>query len=104
MICSIMYIHSIIYRLARRIPRRQYHVIGPHHVWHCDGCHQLVKYHFVIHGGLDGYSRTAVFLSCSTNNRAVTMLGAFLQAVDEYEYRFVFEQILAEKILGWPNG
>lgn len=38
----------------------------------------------VIHGGVDGYSRIPVFLRCSTNNRATTVLEVFLQAVQKY--------------------
>jgi hypothetical protein len=38
----------------------------------------------VIHGGIDGFSRIPVFLHCSTNNRASTVLQCFLQAVERY--------------------
>ncbi len=35
----------------------------------------------VVHGGIDGYSRTVVFLSCSDNNRASTLFSTFVTAV-----------------------
>lgn len=38
----------------------------------------------VIHGGIDGFTRIPVFLKCSTNNRAETVLDAFLKATQEY--------------------
>lgn len=38
----------------------------------------------VIHGGIDGYSRVPVFLSCSNNNRANTVLQLFTKAIDCY--------------------
>ena len=38
----------------------------------------------VIHGGIDGYSRTVVFLRCSDNNRASTVLSAFTDAVQNH--------------------
>lgn len=38
----------------------------------------------VVHGGIDGFSRLAVFLRCSDNNRAGTVANLFLQATDEY--------------------
>ena len=38
----------------------------------------------VIHGGIDGYTRIPVFLKCSTNNRAETVLDGFLGATNEY--------------------
>ncbi len=36
-----------------------------------------------MHGGIDGLSRTIVFLRCSTDNRAPTM-SAFYDAVKQY--------------------
>lgn len=38
----------------------------------------------VIHGGIDGYSRTIVFLKCSDNNRASTVLSVFTRAVQKH--------------------
>ena len=46
--------------------------------------HKLIRWRFVTQGGIDGYSRTLVFLSCSDNNRAITNLAAFVQAVHCY--------------------
>ena len=63
------------------IQRRSYHVKGPNHVWHMDGNHKLVRWKFVIHGAVDGYSRLVTFLYCSTNNRASTVLDSFVTAV-----------------------
>jgi len=38
----------------------------------------------VIHGCVDGYSRIPVYLHCSNNNRADTVLSLFKKAVEEY--------------------
>ena len=38
----------------------------------------------MIHGGIDGYSRIPVYLRCSTNNRASTVLSCFREAVQQY--------------------
>lgn len=38
----------------------------------------------VIHGGIDGYTRIPVYLHCSTNNKADTVLALFQDAVREY--------------------
>ena len=38
----------------------------------------------MVHGGIDGYSRTVVFLQCSSNNRATTVLNVFNVAVGIY--------------------
>jgi hypothetical protein len=43
-----------------------------------------LRWRFVIHGGIDGFSRLPVFLKISNNNRAETVLRAFIKAVEEY--------------------
>ena len=39
------------------------------------------RWRFLIHGGIDGFSRKIVYLECHTNNYANTVLNAFLSAV-----------------------
>ena len=39
------------------------------------------RWRFVIHGGIDGYSRMVVFLKCSNNNKAATVFESFLRSV-----------------------
>ena len=41
-----------------------------------------------MHGGIDGYSRMVVYLTCSDNNRADTVLEAFNEAT---------------RVCGWPS-
>ena len=69
-------------RRSITIRRRIYHVEGPNAVWHVDGHHKLIRWRMVTHGSIDGYSRTVVFLKCSNNNRASTVLAAFTAAVE----------------------
>ena len=38
----------------------------------------------VVHGGVDGYSRVIVYLKCSNDNRAETVLQLFSEAVSTY--------------------
>ena len=38
----------------------------------------------MVHGGVDGYSRTIVYLRAADNNRATTVLSAFQSAVAAY--------------------
>ncbi|PIK37126.1 hypothetical protein BSL78_26040 [Apostichopus japonicus] len=71
-------------RKATTLHRRQYHVEGPNSVWHIDGNHKLIRWRFVIHGGIDGYSRIPVFLRCASNNRAETMLSSFQRGVLDF--------------------
>lgn len=71
-------------RRSVALRRRVYHVNGPNCLWHIDGHHKLIRWRLVVHGGIDGYSRTVVFLKCSDNNRAYTMLSGFTSGVDMY--------------------
>ncbi len=45
----------------------------------------MIHWGLVIHGGIDGFSRTVVFLKCSDNNRAATVLVAFNKGVELYD-------------------
>ena len=67
-------------RRHQPIERRSYNVPGPNSLWHVDGHHSLIRWGFVVHGGMDGYSRLIVYLYCSTNNRSDTVLELFQNA------------------------
>ena len=49
-----------------------------------DGNHKLIRWRMVIHGCIDGFSRTVVFLKCSNNNRAATVHKCFLEAIERF--------------------
>ena len=68
-------------RCRRVLHRRKYKVAGPNSLWHIDGMHKLIRWRIVIHGGIDGYSRIPVYLHASDNNRAQSVLQAFMGAV-----------------------
>ena len=65
-------------------PRYQYDVPGPNALWHIDGLHRLIRWGFVVHGGIDGFSRLVVFLKCATNNRAETVISSFIESTRKY--------------------
>ena len=49
-----------------------------------DGNYKLIRWRLVTHGAIDDYSRLVVFLHCSDNNRASTVLQRFVGAVQAY--------------------
>lgn len=61
-----------------------YNVKGPNCLWHIDTNHKLVRWHFVICGGVDGFSRLITFLSCTNNNKASTVYECFQKGTQEY--------------------
>ena len=68
------------------VHRRVYCVPHPNYIWHIDGTHKMIpiRWRLVIHGGIDGFSRTVVYLKCSSDNCAATVMGSFHQAVQTY--------------------
>ena len=75
---------NVAIRRSITIRRRIYCVNGPNSLWHIDGHHKLIKWRFVVHGGIDGFSRTIVYLRCSTNNLASTVMSSFTDAISKY--------------------
>ena len=71
-------------RWQQTISRRTYCVARSNALWHIDGHHSLVRWRFVVHGGIDGYSRVIIYLACSTNNKARTVYQLFQEATEEF--------------------
>ena len=71
-------------RRSHTIKRRTYMVAAPNAVWHVDGNHKLIRWRFVIHAGVDGFSRTVVFIKCANNNKSATVLEAFRMGVSQF--------------------
>ena len=65
---------------ARHVLHR--HVEIPNAPWHLDGYHKLIRWRFVIHGAMDGYSRLIMFLRVAGNNHACTVLST--GAIDQF--------------------
>ena len=70
-------------RWGALVSRRKYFVPWPNSLWHIDGHHSLIRWKFVIHGCCDGKSRKIMFLRCSTNNLAETVLNLFNSAIND---------------------
>lgn len=95
-------INTALRAITGPLVRRVYNVPGPNSLWHVgkcvdllvdssaceiffsDGHHKLVRWRFVSHGCIDGYSRVVMYLHCSTNNRASTVYELFLKAIQKY--------------------
>ena len=64
------------------IPRSVYSVRESNSLWHMNGNLKLREYEFVLHAAIDGYSRRIIYLEANVNNRASTVLNAFLRGVE----------------------
>lgn len=71
-------------RWQQVVSRRSYSVPGPNSIWHIDGHHSLIRWRFVVHGAIDGFSRMVIYLSCSTNNRSSTVMQLFGESITEF--------------------
>ena len=69
---------------CRAVLCHQTYLVSSKALWHIKGYDKLVRWRMVIHGGIDGYSRLIMFLRVASNNRAHTVLRAFLQAVNKF--------------------
>ena len=76
--------NGIATRKKGRLHRRVYSVKAPNHLWHIDTNHKLIRWKFVIAGGIDGFSRLVTFLECTNNNRATTLLDCFLKGIHAF--------------------
>ena len=47
-------------RKRGHLRRRTCNVQGPNHFWHIDTNHKFVRWHLVVMGGIDGFSRLPI--------------------------------------------
>ena len=71
-------------RRRTHLRHRVYDNPGPNYVWHIDGNHKLVRWGFLIHVAVDGFSRLATFAEASNNNLSTTVFGHFQTAVARF--------------------
>lgn len=62
--------NQVVYRRKCSVPR-------PNALSHIDGHHKLIHWRLVVHACIDGYSRLIVYLYCTKNNFASTLLDLF---------------------------
>ena len=91
---------------------RKYSVSSSNALWHLDGYHKLIRWRYVIHGAIDGYSRLITFISItgrSTHNQRIehlyggislpvcaSELGNVIGSVHIYIYVCVQKKIVIE--------
>ena len=73
-----------IVRWQQTISRRTYSVPGPNSLWHIDSHHSLIRWRFIVHGCVDGFSRMIPYLACASDNMAETVLKLFRNATSEF--------------------
>ncbi|XP_051778551.1 uncharacterized protein LOC127526648 [Erpetoichthys calabaricus] len=71
-------------RWSQTVQRRSYHAVSPNSIWHIDSHMKLIRWGFVVHGAIDGFSRLIPYLSCATNNSSSTMLLTFCRGALQY--------------------
>ena len=63
-----------------------------------DGNHKLIRRGFVLHHGIDGFSRLVTFGKFSTNNRATTVLQIFVRLWKGMATQLEYVQIMVAKM------
>jgi hypothetical protein len=72
-------------RKKKPIRRREYSVPGPHYLWHQDGNHKLIRWGIVIHGCIDGFSRSIIYLAARDNNTSKAVFDLFKDGLTRYQ-------------------
>ena len=75
---------NVIARRYSTVRRRTYSVPYPNYIWHIDSHHKLIRWRFVIHACIDGFSHTIMYLRCVVNKRAATVVDFFKEAVFKF--------------------
>ena len=76
---------GVLERSRKPIKRKVYISDGPHHCWHIDGNHKLIRWGIAIHGCIDGCTRTIIYLAARDNNRTEVALAAFEDGVARFQ-------------------
>ena len=71
-------------------------------MWHIDCNHKVIRWRFVVHGGIDRYSKMITYLKCANNNRASTVAESFDIAISNMEFKLEFDLTMVVKM--WMCG
>lgn len=91
-------------RWSNFIQRQPCSVAGLNSLWHNDGTHSLIKWKFIVHAFIDGYSRVVTGIKCSTNNKSETVLNLFNEVRSQWEYHTDVVVIVDLKMFLLLNG
>ena len=67
------YIHRVDHEYTQQrrsctIQRRVDSTEHPNSVWHINGQHKLIRWRFITHASIVGFSRTITYIRCTNNN------------------------------------
>lgn len=71
-------------RKSLTIKRRVYSVDQPNSVRHLDSHHKLIKWRFITHAGIDGFTRVITNITCTNNNKSEAILQQFLIGTNDF--------------------
>ena len=90
-------------RWAVVVTRRVYSVPWPNSSFDIDGHHSLIRWGFVIHGCIDGFSRIITFLRCSTTTDQILSCLIFRMPLASTVYHLVYVEITEMKMFWLPS-
>ena len=91
-------------RWGERIVRRPYSVPHPNFLWHMDTNMKLRHWRLCIHGCVDGYSRSIIYLRLNNNNRATTVLNCFQTATRSWGHPSRVREHCSGRVHGMVQG
>lgn len=71
----------------------------PNFLCHIDSHHKLIQWRLVIHGAIDGFSRLIVYLECTDNNRAATVVSIFKKVFYNLVCLYKYDQTMGVRTL-----
>ncbi|CAD6896882.1 unnamed protein product [Tilletia laevis] len=71
-------------RWRTALQRRTYYVPFVNSLWHLDGHHKLIRWRLVIHGCIDGKTRTVTYMRAHSNNAAASVSTCFSEAIEKW--------------------